>query len=150
MAINYKLYKANRKDKFNGKWYARAQHNGTVGTSQLAEIIQQNCTVKKSDVVAVLTELVEVMTTQLQNSQRVKLDGFGSFKIGMATTPADSAKLFSVSKNVKSVHVLFQPEVKISADGSRTRTFLSGLKLVEAQEYDVDKETDTDSQTLAN
>jgi hypothetical protein len=33
----------------------------TINTRQLAEIIQRNCTVKKSDVLAVLDELVETL-----------------------------------------------------------------------------------------
>ena len=45
MAVNYKLYQAKRSDKFNGKWYGRVQHNGTIGTKQLAAIMQRNCTV---------------------------------------------------------------------------------------------------------
>ena len=41
--------------------------------------LQRNCTVKKADILAVLDELVETMRDQLQDSKRVKLDGFGSF-----------------------------------------------------------------------
>ena len=45
----------------SGKWYARAVPIGVINTRGLAEIIQRNCTVKRSDVMAVIEELVEVM-----------------------------------------------------------------------------------------
>lgn len=136
MAVNYKVYQAVRSDKFNGKWYGRVVHNGTVTTKQLAAIMQRNCTVKESDIVAVLTELVEVMNDQLQNSMAVKLDGFGTFKIGMATTGAFNAKEWSVSKNVKDLHINFTPELKRSTGSKQyDRTFLKNVKLQEAVAY---------------
>ena len=76
-----------------------------------------------------LTELVEVMRDELQASRRVKLDGFGSFKIGLSSKGADNLKDFSVAKNVKSLHVLFMPELHISPDKTRTKTFLTGTVL---------------------
>ena len=84
MAVFYRLHQdQSTGTKRSGKWYARAVPTAVIGTRQLAEIIQRNCTVKKSDVMAVLEELVEVMKDQMQDSKRVKLDGFGSFKIGI-------------------------------------------------------------------
>ena len=68
--------------KRSGKWYARMVPMGVIDTRRLAEIVQRNCTVKKSDVLAVISELVETMRDQMQDGKRVKLDGFGSFKIG--------------------------------------------------------------------
>lgn len=111
-----------------GKWYGRAVMTDTIDLDSLADRIQRNCSVKKSDVLAVLTEMKEVMQDELQASHRVKLDGFGSFKIGLITTCAASEEQFS-SDNVTGMRVLFQPELKISADGTRTRTFLTGAKV---------------------
>lgn len=140
MAVRYKLYQNTRKGSTTeGKWYARVAVQGVVGTEALTEIMQENCTVKKSDVRAVLTELVSAMKTSLQNGMRVKLDGFGSFKIGMSTKAADSAKEFSVGKNIKGLRVIFQPEVYIDAVHKRTKTFLAGCTVKEADPYEVDK-----------
>lgn len=140
MAVRYKLYQNTRKGSTTeGKWYARATTQGIVDMEQLTEVMQENCTVKKSDVKAVLTELVSVMKTSLQNGMRVKLDGFGSFKIGMRTTPADSAKEFSVSKNIKGLKVLFLPESHVDANHKHTKTFLAGCTVKEADTYNVDK-----------
>ena len=89
MSVFYRLHQdQSTGTKRSGKWYARAVPTACIGTRQLAEIIQRNCTVKKSDVMAVLEELVEVMKDQMQDSKRVKLDGFGSFKIGIESKGA--------------------------------------------------------------
>ena len=139
MAVLYKLYQDNRKNsEHKGEWYARAIQTNTIGTQQLADIIQRNCTAKRSDVLAVITELVEVMRNELQASHRVKLDGFGSFKIGINTHPAKDASEFSVAKNVYGLHVNFTPEVKIAADKTRQIAFLSGCTVQEAPKNAID------------
>jgi predicted histone-like DNA-binding protein len=123
-----------------GKWYAQAVMTGVVDTNALATIMQRNCTVKKADILAVITELIETMQDQLQDSKRVKLDGFGSFKIGIenekggALTAAD----FSTNKNVKGLHVLFLPEVKTDSTGMRQKTFITGCSVQEAPKNLVD------------
>jgi predicted histone-like DNA-binding protein len=145
MAIKYRLYQDNRAESKNrGKWYARAIYPKTPkSTKDLAQMIQDNVSVKKSDVIAVLDELVNVMKLWLQESYRVKLDGFGSFKIGLATKPADTAKDFSASKHVVGSRVNFQPETHWSAaSGSqRRRVFLDDLQVEETPVNDVDKDS---------
>ena len=61
------------------KWYAYPVVTETVDLDYIAERIQRNSTAKKSDAKAVLTEMVEVMTDCLQNSQRVKSEGLVAF-----------------------------------------------------------------------
>jgi predicted histone-like DNA-binding protein len=132
MAILYKLYQDNRRNSLNnGKFYARAIHPSTIDTKGLAEIMQRNCTVKYSDILAVLAELSETMKTMLQSSMRVKLDGIGSFKIGLRTVAADTAKDFDANKNVKSMHVNFMPEMTVSPDHKRHFGMLEGAKAQE-------------------
>lgn len=148
MAVIYKLYKNARKEgKAAGKWYSRATMLGVVDLDELADEMQANCTVKKSDIKAVLTELVETMKRALQNSKRVKLDGFGSFKVGISSLGADTAADYTASKYIKGLHIVFQPEVHISADGTRTKTFLTGTVVQEAGNYNVVKEKKSDSTT---
>lgn len=140
MAVMYKLYQNNRKDsKTKGKWYARAIHTQMTETDVLAERIQRNCTVKRSDVLAVLSELVEVMQDELQACHVVKLNGFGLFKIGMRTKPADTAAKFNVSENVVNFRVNFIPEMKGGGKGmKRSRKFLDKLSVQEAPKNAVD------------
>ena len=136
MALLYKIVRDNRKNSGN-LYYGRAVQIQTIGTDGLADIIQRNCTVKKSDVLAVINELVEVMTDQLQNSVTVKLDGFGSFKIGLKTVGADKPENFSISRNVAGLRVNFMSQGKKSqATNKIERTFLQGATL---QRYDPSK-----------
>ena len=141
MSVFYRLRKNNNsKSAQYGKYYARAVHVSTLTTNDIANIIQRNCSVKKSDVKAVLEELVEVMNSALQDSKRVKLDGFGSFKIGLKTAPADSAAEFNVRDNVTSLRVNFQPIAKVDSNGTRSKVFLTGTSVKELPKNDVDKD----------
>ena len=126
--------------KRSGKWYARMVPTGMINTRQLAEIMQRNCTVKKADILAVLDELVETMRDQMQDSKRVKLDGFGSFKIGVSCKGARSAKAFTVTDNIKGLHVVFTPERNTDSAGNRTKQFLQGATCMELPENKVEKE----------
>ena len=132
MAVFYRLSQVTSpKQKGYGKWYPRAVMTNTVDTDALATIMQRNCTVKKSDILAVITELIETMQDQLQDSKRVKLNGFGSFKIGMSSTGAEKASDFDARKHIKGLHVLFMPEVKTDSEGQRQKTFISGCSVQE-------------------
>ena len=126
MAVFYTLYQNNR-DNFvhKGKWYARVTVNGTKTMKDIAEEIQEIASVRKSDVMAVLTELPDVMNKMLQEGHSVKLEGFGSFKVGLKTAPADTVKDFSVTKNIKSSHILFQPDRIYEGNGKKGTRFLA-------------------------
>ena len=130
MAHLYKLVK-NTNEKMTeafGKWYARPVYTGTIDLDGIAERIQRNSTAKKSDAKAVLTEMVEVITDALQASQRVHINGFGTFKIGMSSKGADDVKKFNILENLKGVHVLFQPETTVdSGTKKRVRGMTSGI-----------------------
>ena len=115
------------------KWYARPVYTGTIDLDGIAERIQRNSTAKKSDAKAVLTEMVEVITDALQASQRVHINGFGTFKIGVSSKGVSSVKDFTITENLKGVHVLFQPEEDVDkATKKRTKRLLKGLSFAPA------------------
>ena len=59
---------------------------------------------------------------------------------------AATAAEFSASKNIKGLHVLFQPEVKTDTTGQRRKTFVTGCTVQEAPKNDVDTtKSDDDS-----
>ena len=136
--LNYKVYmNKNKKNlKTYNKFYARAVYLGTTELAGMADKIQANCSVKKSDVLAVLTELAEVMTAELQDSKIVKIAGLGSFKLTLKSVGAESIKEFSAAKNIKKVNIRFTPEAHVDA-GSKTRTkaLVTGTKMKEYAEY---------------
>ena len=142
MSVLYRLHQDQSVGtKRSGKWYARMVPTSCINTRQLAEIMQRNCTVKKADILAVLDELVETMRDQLQDSKRVKLDGFGSFKIGIESKGAQTAaKAFTTSDNITGMHVVFTPERSTDTAGNRVKQFLQGAKCEELPENKVEKE----------
>ena len=132
MAVLYKLYQDNRDtSSHKGEWYARAKTLDTVTLNEIAQRIQDNTTAKKADALAVLTEMVEVVRDYLQKSYRVKIDGLGSFKMSLKTSPAPTAKEFSASKNIKSMRALFQEDVTVDKNGMRHRSLSSGASAKE-------------------
>ena len=49
MSVFYRLHQdQSTGTKRSGKWYARAVPTAVISTRQLAEIVQRNCTVKRS------------------------------------------------------------------------------------------------------
>ena len=134
--VNYKLQKnTNEKSPFCGQVFARAVVTDEIDLDGLAERIQRNCTAKKSDVKAVLTEMVEVMAEELQASHKVRINGLGSFKMSLRGSYATSPKVFTPSHNIKSMRVLFTPEYTKDANGNRQAVLISGAKVQELTEY---------------
>ncbi len=149
MAVSYKIKKyVNSHSEKNGQFYARSVVTDLMDMDAMASKIQQNCSMKKSDVLAVINEMVEVMSEAIQDSKRVKLNGFGSFKIGLRSTLAPTLADFS-QNNIKSFHIVFQPEYKVDAAGKRIVKMLDGVK---AQTYNPYKpgQNDTADSTKAD
>ena len=85
----------------------------------------------KGDVLAVLTEMVSVMQDELQNSNKVHLDGLGTFYIGLRTKGAQSEEDFTANDNIKSFVVNFLAEGR-KQNGKLVRTFTDGIKAIKA------------------
>ena len=97
--------------------------------------MQDNCTVKHSDIVAVLTELSVVLKQELHRGNRVRIDGLGTFKITIRCKGAKTAKDFSAIENITGTRINFRPETFVNPDGSRISNMLSGLKVKEDDTY---------------
>ena len=101
MSVKFKIYQDVRtKSKTKGKFYARAVVSDVADLESISKEIEENTSAKQADVYAVLRELVNVMARHMRNGDRVVLDGFGSFKVGLKTKPADSVEKFNVAKNI--------------------------------------------------
>ena len=70
------------------KFYGHVQASGDVSLREMAERIQQTCTVHKSDVFAVLVALEDSITDALQNGEIVRLGDLGSLQIGISSKGA--------------------------------------------------------------
>ena len=95
-----------------GKYYATAVYdNHFIETEQLAEFIQTQASVKKSDIKAVLDELGSAMKHFFELGQKIKLDGIGIFKVGFSSIGV--SKLEDCGANtITTRRVLFQPETE--------------------------------------
>ena len=93
MAVFYRLVQDNRVNSTHkGGWYARAKMIDTINLDEIAQRIQDNTTAKKADALAVLTEMVEMIKDFIQKSYDVRIDGLGTFKMGLSTSLAPTAK----------------------------------------------------------
>ena len=134
MSVKYKKVVNNRKNsKTKGKVYGRAVVDGVIDTKEIAGKISKRCTLTEPDIIAVINALETEISYGLADGKRVVLDGFGSFKVGLTTTPADSAKKFT-SANIKGMHVIFLPATEME-QGKRVKNMLKGVKAEEMTEY---------------
>ena len=107
-----KLQNNNKKSTAYGKWFATAVYDQRfVETEELANYIQQQASVKKSDIKAVLDELGGAMKHYFELGQKVKLDGIGIFKVGFSSIGA-ADKVDCTAATITTRRVLFQPETE--------------------------------------
>ena len=78
---------------------------------------------------ALMTEI----SANIAEGNKVVLDNFGSFKLGIRTSPAVSAKKFT-SANIKAMYIIYSP-YSVMDQGKRVKPMLSGIKMEEMTEY---------------
>ena len=101
------------------KYYAHVQASGDISLREMAERIQQTCTVHKSDVFAVLVALEDVITDALKGGEIVRLGDLGTLQIGISSKGALTEDDHDVSM-IKKARINFRP-------GSGLANALSGL-----------------------
>ena len=104
-----------------GKYFAKAVYDkGFIGTKQLAEFIQTQASVKRSDIIAVLDELGSAMKHFFELGQKVQLDGIGIFKVGFSSIGVEKAEDCG-AQNITTRRVLFTPETTRVVTGQERR-----------------------------
>ena len=73
------------------------------------------------------------ISANISEGNKVVLDEFGSFKLGIRTSPAVSAKKFT-SANIKAMYIIYSP-YSVMDQGKRVKPMLSGIKMEEMTEY---------------
>ena len=118
MSQKVQIYRnTNELSKTFGKYYVRAVYDEKfITTAELADYIQTQCTVKRSDCKAVLDELGAAFKHYFELGQKIRLDNIGIFKVGITSAPSDSLAGCGAS-SVKKSRVLFQPETSAIATG---------------------------------
>ena len=107
-----KTQNKNRDSAAFGKYFATAVYDKKfVETDELASFIQQQASVKKSDIGAVLDELGEAMKHYFELGQKVRIKGLGIFKVGFSSIGVTKAEDVSAA-TITDRRVLFQPETE--------------------------------------
>lgn len=105
------------------KFYACAQSAGEQSLEDLSKVIEKNCTLTSTDVMAVLHAMDEVMREQLSNGQIVRIGDFGYARLTLRSSGAESEDKFN-SSFIKEARVLFTPS-------ANTRKALKSLTYVQ-------------------
>ena len=107
-----KTQNKNRDSAAFGKFFATAVYDKKfVDTDELASFIQQQASVKKSDIGAVLDELGEAMKHYFELGQKVRIKGLGIFKVGFSSIGVAKAEDVG-AQTITDRRVLFQPETE--------------------------------------
>ncbi|MFT4802812.1 MAG: putative histone-like DNA-binding protein [Flavobacteriaceae bacterium] len=80
----------------------------------MAEIISEQCTVTKTDCIAVLTVLEQNIVRELKQGRIVHLGKLGNFQVGLSSGGFDTKEEVT-SGAVKKVRILFRPAKKMRA-----------------------------------
>ena len=138
--VSQKFIKSQNKNSHSaayGKYFAQAVYdNHFVGTEELADFIQRQASVKKSDIKAVLQELGEALKHFFEMGQKIRLDGIGIFKVGFSSigvTKLDDCSATTITTR----RVLFQPETtrvvvgqEKKDDGSVKQKYVNAITLL--------------------
>ena len=113
--MSQKYIKSRNNNRFNkayNKYFAKAVYDSHfIGTEELAEFIQRQASVKKSDIKAVLQELGEAIKHFFEMGQKVRLDGIGIFKVGFSSIGVDQIEDCGAS-TISTRRVIFSPETE--------------------------------------
>ena len=120
--MSQKYIKSQNKNSHNvktfGKYYAKPVYDEKfVETDEIADFIQTQATLKRSDIKAALDELGAAMKHFLEMGQKIRLAGIGIFKVGFSSIGVAKAEDCTAS-TITSRRILFQPEIERIVTGS--------------------------------
>ena len=165
--MSQKYIKSQNKNSHNaktyGKYYAKATYDENfIETEQIADFIQTQATLKRSDIKAALDELGAAMKHFLEMGQKIRLAGIGIFKVGFSSIGVTNADDCTAA-TITSRRVLFQPEIErivvgstIKADGKivqkyvNAKTLLKDVAFEEAHGMPVASTSNTSSGSTTN
>jgi len=103
-----------------GKYYAQAVYdNRFIETDEIADFIQTQATLKKSDIKASIDELAGAIKHFLELGQKVRIAGLGIFKVGFSAIGVTKLEDCTAA-TITTRRVLFQPEIERIVVGQDT------------------------------
>ena len=119
MAIPFEFYANPTPDPQAPKRYhPRVVARGTVSLKEIVDTVSARCTLNAADVHAAVTAIEQVVSENLANGYRVRLDGLGAFSLTLsAPEVADPTKVRAQNVEVKSV--TFAPDKSFVAHSQK-------------------------------
>jgi predicted histone-like DNA-binding protein len=114
-----------------------------ITTRQLADFIQTQASVKRSDCIAVLDELGYALRHFIGLGEKVKIENVGIFKCGVRNKRGGFEDAKDLTASTLSPRILFQPEYTTSTQNGVTRAavaMLGDITFEEATDYEAPKE----------
>lgn len=91
----------------NKLFYAQAQARGVMDIREISDRIQRECTVTRSDIMAVLVALSGVVCDGLKSGEIVRLGDLGSLQISLSSEGVKDEKDFT-SANITKARIRFR------------------------------------------
>ena len=120
-----------------GKYYAKPVYDEKfIETEEIADFIQTQATLKRSDIKAALDELGAAMKHFMEMGQKIRLAGIGIFKVGFSSIGVANSD-DCTANTITSRRVLFQPEIErivvgssVNEDGKIVQKYVNAKTLV--------------------
>lgn len=115
MSVKYKVIQKGQPGVAGGgtkKFYATSVFTGEKDLDQLTKSIEQISTVNGADIRAVLYALVDVITSDLSNSQIVRLGDLGSLRLNVSSDGKSHEKEVNANA-IRSTKLVFTPGKKL-------------------------------------
>lgn len=94
-----------------GKFYPAASYIAEINVSKLASEISDNTTLTPTEVIGVIQSFLTTIPKYMMLGYKVRLDGFGIFKLGLINGCKGHEKAVDVTANdIKGLKILFRPD----------------------------------------
>ena len=101
MAVHIKLIKNNIKSSSSyGKYFAKAVSQGEVTFDEITAEACRNSGLSEGTVIAVVTDLQDIVKRKLRDGQTVVLPGIGRFSIRVESIGVDDPKDFNIRRHI--------------------------------------------------
>ena len=118
------------------KYYAQPVYDQKfIETDEIADFIQTQASLKRSDIKAALDELGSAMKHFFEMGQKIRLKGIGIFKVGFSSIGVENVDDCNAA-TITTRRVLFQPETErivvgqTKKDGKVTQRYVNAKTLV--------------------
>ena len=142
MSIEYDFYRNPNSQGTNKKRYhARVVSGDRISTDELAEEIQNECSLTKADVKAVLIALGDKLAKHLGEGNKVYLEGIGYFQVNLKCKEEVRSTHAIRSENVefKSVSYRADNELKKRLRNQKTQRSLKKVHSITMTEEEIDQ-----------